>query len=209
MNSEIQGDPRIEFFDRIAGDWDGWHNLEELFANFASEFERFGIQLEETVVDVGCGTGNLTKALLSRLGESGKVVALDISPEMLKQAKAKCHDPRVTWFLTSADRIPVADNDCDRVICFSAWPHFQNAAAVIQEIRRILKPDGYCHVLHFISRKKVNSIHKEAHPSVKTDILIPADELAELFKKEGFVIEETVDNSDRYLLSAQNKDKSI
>jgi len=45
-----------------------------------------GVNPDETVLDVGCGTGNLTGALLARLSATGRVIAVDISPRMIEVA---------------------------------------------------------------------------------------------------------------------------
>ncbi len=209
MKKNLHYDPRIGFFNQIASDWDSWHDLADLESNLSAIFDKFAIFPDETIVDVGCGTGNLTTSLLPRLGERGKIIALDISPEMLKLARAKCSDSRVAWFLSTADHIPAEDNTCDRVICFSAWPHFERAISVIQEIRRVLKPDGHCHILHVISRESVNSIHREAHPSVTMDTLLPVVQVAEQFKSECFMVEEAIDNADRYLLSVRKQENPL
>lgn len=198
-------DPRQPFFDTIAEAWDGWHDLAILTLQLNAAFERFGVQPSETVVDIGCGTGNLTQALLPHLGPDGAVVALDISPAMLQRAQGKITDARVTWCETSADRIPMADASCDRAICFSAWPHFEHPDAVIAEIRRVLRPGGHAHILHLISKEAVNRIHSEAHPSVHADHLAPVGEVAAQFQLGGFVVLETQDDAAGYRLTAQKR----
>lgn len=194
-------DPRIVFFDSIAEAWDGWHDLDLLAEKLNTEFDGFGIQSCETVLDVGCGTGNLTRVLLRRLDSEGRLIALDISPVMLERAREKIGDPRVTWVQASAERIPVADASCDRILCFSAWPHFEDQQAVVREFQRVLKPGGCIHIFHFISRDEVNRIHGEAHPSVSADLLAPVREVASLFERSGFTVLSLADDAYRYSLN--------
>jgi len=198
-------DPRIAFFDSIADAWDGWHDLALLASKLDAEFDGFGIRDAETVLDVGCGTGNLTRALLGRLGPDGRVIALDISPVMLERARQKIADPRVAWIRAPANRIPVAEAACDRVLCFSAWPHFEQREKVVSEFFRVLRPGGCVHILHLISRDEVNRVHGQAHPSVRADLLAPVREVATLFEQGGFVVRSTTDNACRYLLTVQKE----
>ncbi|MDD4017978.1 MAG: class I SAM-dependent methyltransferase [Kiritimatiellae bacterium] len=203
MENKPLEDPRIDFFDSIAGAWDGWHDLPALAKRLDAEFDGFGIRASETVLDVGCGTGNLTLNLLNRLGSGGRVTALDISQVMLDRAQEKIRDPRVTWMRASADRIPVADASCDRIICFSSWPHFVDPVAVVREFRRVLRSDGNAHILHLISREEVNRIHGQGHPSVRADQLKPVQETAGLFERDGFKLVAMADDSGRYLLTVR------
>ncbi|HPK38146.1 MAG TPA: class I SAM-dependent methyltransferase [Kiritimatiellia bacterium] len=203
MENNPREDPRIAFFDSIAGAWDGWHDLAALAKRLDAEFEGFGIRASETVLDVGCGTGNLTLSLLNRLGSGGRVIALDISQAMLDRAQQKIRDPRVTWIRASAGLIPVADASCDRIICFSVWPHFGDPAAVVREFRRVLRADGSVHILHLISREEVNRIHGQGDPSIRDDQLKPVQETAGLFERDGFTLVATADGSDRYLVTVR------
>ena len=204
MTSNNAANPRIEFFDMIADQWDGWHDLRELGCNLDAILEKFGIDPGATVVDAGCGTGNLTVSLLNgTLGPSGRIVAVDISEKMLDLARRKVTDPRVTWHCGPVDQLPLDDGTVDHVICFSAWPHFQDPAAVTREFRRVLRAGGSLHILHLISRADVNRIHVQAHPSVRHDILVPASETAKVLKMHGFRIINMTDDDRRYLITAR------
>ncbi|MCG2661048.1 MAG: class I SAM-dependent methyltransferase, partial [Kiritimatiellae bacterium] len=109
MRTKPVCDPRSVFFDSIADKWDAWHDLPDLALNLDSCLAQFGMQEKEVVLDVGCGTGNLTMALLRRMGLSGRIIAIDISKQMLEQARKKVGDTRVTWHQASAGRIPVGE----------------------------------------------------------------------------------------------------
>lgn len=205
MENKTSADPRIVFFDSMAAVWDGWHDLAMLATRLDAEFDGLGIGASERILDVGCGTGNLTLNLLKRLGAAGRVVALDISPVMLERAQQKLNDPRVTWLQATAGQLPLADAAVDRIICFSAWPHFEDQSSVVREFRRVLRPGGCVHILHLISREEVNRIHEQAHPSVRADVLARAKEVAFLFEDDDFTILTAVDEADRYLLTARKE----
>ena len=203
MTHNTDPNPRIGFFDTIADQWDGWHDLRELACNLDAILGKFAIDPGSTVVDAGCGTGNLAVSLLNGiLGPSGRIVAVDISEKMLALARRKVTDPRVTWHCGQADRLPLEDGAADHVICFSAWPHFHDSTAVTREFRRVLRTGGFLHILHLISRSEVNRIHAHAHPSVRADILAPAGETARLLEAHGFRVMDMTDDVKRYLITA-------
>jgi ubiquinone/menaquinone biosynthesis C-methylase UbiE len=200
----VKTDPRTAFFDAVADKWDGWQDLPKQEKALADALEAFGVRPDETIADIGCGTGTLTRVLLRRLGAAGRVVAVDFSQAMLDRARAKTADPRVAWLRAPADGLAaVADGACDRVICYSAWPHFADPAAVVREFRRILKPGGAAHILHLISRDQVNHIHRHAsNPAIHRDTLPPANELAALFTSLGFTVTDVRDDDAGFLVTA-------
>lgn len=195
-------DPREGFFDSIAHKWDGWEDQETLAGRMDALLVELGVEPEERVVDMGCGTGNLTSALLRRLGPGGRVEAVDISPGMLGVARSKVEDPRVAWHLASAAALPLRTSSCDRVLCYAVWPHFDPVRAAATEITRVLKPKGRLHVVHGISRERVNAIHASAGEAVRGDVLPPGQEVASLLRELGFQVERLVDTDVRYLVTA-------
>lgn len=199
-----QFDPQRAFFDRLAEKWDSFQNIAELESKLDAFFDAIGLGVSEKVIDLGCGTGNVTAALLKRLGPDGRIWGVDFSGVMLDKARAKITDPRAQWLQTDAAALPLASGSCDRVICFSAWPHFRNPAAVIRELGRVLKPGGETSVFHFISRGQVNHIHQTAHDSaVHDDVLPPASELAALFTAQNWTVVEQADDAAHYLVRAK------
>jgi demethylmenaquinone methyltransferase/2-methoxy-6-polyprenyl-1,4-benzoquinol methylase len=198
----MNGNPRAAFFDAIADKWDGWECLTSLRQGFATGFDAMGVNPDETVLDVGCGTGNLTSALLARLSATGRVIAVDISPRMIEVARHKVCDERVAWHTVDASRLPLSAEQCDRVFCFSVWPHFEDPGAAAIEFRRVLKPGGQLHIWHLISRARVNEIHATASAAVNQDRLPPAEETAAMLGRLGFEIASLADTAEHYLVTA-------
>ncbi len=200
-------DEKAGFFDGIADKWDGWDDLEALARRFAVGLEQLGVAPAETVLDVGCGTGNLTEALLARLGPSGRVVAVDISPRMIEVARSKVRDERVSWHVADARQLPLPAASCDRVVCYSVWPHFDDVAATGAELARVLRPSGALHVWHLIGRARVNQIHASAGPAVHKDILRPAGETARVLSSLGLHVTEAVEDEAHYLVTATKAER--
>jgi len=198
----VSGNTKMSFFDEIAGKWDGWEDLDLLAAKLAAGLDEFGVKPNETVLDVGCGTGNLTQALLGKLSDEGRVVAVDFAPAMVAGAQDKVTDPRVNWHVADAMQLPIGDESVDRVICFSVWPHFDDHRAVLKELRRVLRAAGTLHVWHLSSRDTINEIHASAGDAVSSDVLHPVEETARLLEQHGLSPYEVIDDDSRYLVSA-------
>ena len=192
----------VEFFDTIAPQWDSWHDLQKVGSDLDKGLLHFGVRHDEHVLDVGCGTGNLTAALLHRLKENGRVTAIDISEAMINNARSKIKDPRVTWIHGSVETPGTVPDSFDRIICFSVWPHLTNTEETGKLLYSILKPGGKLHIWHLISRDEDNRIHSQSSPAVKSHLLAPAREMASLLETIGFAIEETTDNEKEYLITA-------
>jgi len=194
---------RREFFDRIAAEWDGLVDLAEMANRLRAGLRDVDVAASSTVIDLGCGTGNLTLALLERLDATGRVVAADFSPLMLREAQRKVTDPRVRWIVADAAELPVENASIDCVICFSAWPHFPEPRHVLSEVCRVLRPGGALHIWHAASRATINQIHAEVDPAVEHDLLAPAETLAALVSECGLEPYQVVDDDERYVVRAR------
>jgi SAM-dependent methyltransferase len=88
------------------------------------------------VVDLGAGTGKLTRALLA-VGH--RVIAIEPLPEMLELLPAAA--PGAAAILGTAEVIPLPDATADVVTCAQAFHWFDHAVA-LPEIARVLRPGG-------------------------------------------------------------------
>jgi ubiquinone/menaquinone biosynthesis C-methylase UbiE len=106
-----------------------------LFENNFSKIFTSKIKKNHTVLDVGCGTGRLTKKLLKK---TKKVYALDNSREMLNYAPktAKLH-------LGSAFQLPFEKNKFDFVVSMDLILHFKNYMKILDEMIRVTKKNGH------------------------------------------------------------------
>jgi demethylmenaquinone methyltransferase/2-methoxy-6-polyprenyl-1,4-benzoquinol methylase len=196
---------KAAYFDAIAGNWDGWEDLPRVATRLAAGLEELGVGEDETVLDAGCGTGNLTQVLLKKLSSAGRVIAVDISPRMIEVARRKVSDPRVAWENADIRRLPLEDATCDRAICYSVWPHVDDPGEAAREIGRVLKPGGRLHIWHLDSRQKINSVHAAVDGPISHDLLPPASKTADLLESLGFIVSAAIDASDRYLVTATRR----
>jgi demethylmenaquinone methyltransferase/2-methoxy-6-polyprenyl-1,4-benzoquinol methylase len=102
--------------------------------------EQLAIDPDDRVLDVGCGTGFATEALLEY---SDNVHGLDQSVHQLEKAWAKLgkHDP-VQFYRGDAERLPFADDTFDVVWSSGSIEYWPEPVAALKEFRRVTVPEG-------------------------------------------------------------------
>jgi SAM-dependent methyltransferase len=100
-----------------------------------------------TCIEVGCGPGRMTGALADRFDN---VVALDVSPAMLEQARGNVTAANVRFQLVSGERLDgVDDGVADVLVCYLVLQHLPDASVVrlyLREFARVLAPRGEAYV---------------------------------------------------------------
>jgi ubiquinone/menaquinone biosynthesis C-methylase UbiE len=100
----------------------------------------------EALLDVGCGTGSLTRMAASELGEGSRVAGIDASPEMIEIARKKAvrNAPGIEFSLAPIEKLPFADGEFDVVLSSFMLHHLPDdlKAQGLAEVRRVLKPGG-------------------------------------------------------------------
>jgi SAM-dependent methyltransferase len=98
--------------------------------------ERLAIAPSKTVLDLGAGTGKLTRALVPR---AARVIAVEPGPEMLAQLLHAV--PGARALLGAAESIPLEADSVDAVVCGQSFHWFRTDES-LHEIRRVLRPGG-------------------------------------------------------------------
>lgn len=128
-----------EFFARSAGQWDRLRR--ELYgAAFGDAALRGLLPRTWVVADLACGTGTVTAALAAHVA---RVIAVDNSPAMLKAAARRVAEhANVDLRRGDLAALPVDDGACDAALLLLALTYTLDAAPVLRESARILKPGG-------------------------------------------------------------------
>jgi ubiquinone/menaquinone biosynthesis C-methylase UbiE len=96
----------------------------------------------ETVLEIGSGTGRVTRHLRRVLPSSCTLIASDISPDMLAVAKEKLSSENIDWRIIDAQDLPLEDNSIDLVVSCFAFMFVEDKAKAFQEVKRVLKKGG-------------------------------------------------------------------
>lgn len=121
----------------------------------------------ESVLDLGCGPGELALALARRVGPNGRVAGIDLSKALIAGArrKAKRAGLAIDYRVASVEQLPFADGSVDVVVSSLVMHHLapEVLARAVREIRRVLKPGGRVFVIDFQSLAQAGTGHSSAH----------------------------------------------
>ncbi len=104
---------------------------------------RLDLRGDETVLDAGCGTGQVTATLLERLPR-GRVVALDGSQQMLEAARSRfAGDGRVSYVHADLSQpLPLDPDSVDAIVSTSTFHWVKDHDALFRHLAAVLRPDG-------------------------------------------------------------------
>jgi ubiquinone/menaquinone biosynthesis C-methylase UbiE len=115
--------------------------------------EHAKLQPGMTVLDIGCGPGRLTIPAARQVGPSGKVVALDLQPGMLRRAQEKAQAANLTniqFLQGGAGEGKLREFQADRALLVTVLGEIPDREAALKEIFEVLKPGGILSVTEII-----------------------------------------------------------
>ncbi|MDE2150443.1 MAG: bifunctional demethylmenaquinone methyltransferase/2-methoxy-6-polyprenyl-1,4-benzoquinol methylase UbiE [Gammaproteobacteria bacterium] len=142
-------------FSSVAGKYDLMNDLMSL--GIHRLWKRFAVDLAaaipgERLLDLAGGTGDLARALRTRVGERGLVVLSDINAEMLGEGRRRLADAGyldIPPVRADAQRLPFADTSFDCITIGFGLRNVTDKSAALYSMHRALKPGGRALVLEF------------------------------------------------------------
>ena len=107
--------------------------------------DRLGIHPGDTVLELGPGPGVFTLPVAQRVGPRGRVIAVDIQPEMIARLEARLRWAGVTnveAHTASAYELPIPDESIDRAFLITVLLEIPDPNRALKELQRVLKPGG-------------------------------------------------------------------
>lgn len=104
------------------------------------------IKKGDTVIDLGSGAGNDCFVARAEAGESGKIIGIDFTPQMIERARDNVKHrgfTNIEFVQGDIENMPVDSNLADVVVSNCVLNLVPNKKAVFEEIHRVLKPDGH------------------------------------------------------------------
>lgn len=97
----------------------------------------------EQILDVGCGPGFYVAELAEEVGDTGSVVGIDASADMLAVAARRSEGrPNVAFHEADATSLPVEDGRFDAVVSVQVLEYVPDADRALAEMHRALRPGG-------------------------------------------------------------------
>ncbi len=191
------------FFNERAAVWD--ENFAEKDTSRLRELARvLDLKPGSVVLDAGTGTGVFLPFILDRIGEEGRIVALDYAQEMLKRTRAKNLSHNIVFLCADVVNLPLPDAVFDCIVCYSSFPHFRNKPKALAQMNRVLKAGGALHICHTSSRERINQIHSQISV-VKNDFIPDDAEMKLMLKGAGFGNISIEANGKSYLVTARKR----
>ena len=147
MDLQTYRETSLQTWDRMAP---GWEDRREWILGFTGTInewlvDQVGPQPGDSILDVAAGTGDLGFAAARRVGEEGKVLCTDFSPEMVEAARRngeRAGLSNVEFRVLDAERMDLDDGSFDGVLCRWGYMLMADPATALAETRRVLRDGG-------------------------------------------------------------------
>jgi len=189
-----------EYFNTLASEWNRMMPDEPRLKDLLM---RFDIRPGDRILDIGTGTGRMARHLADLAGPAGLVVAQDFALQMILEGRQLQADKRILWVCDDCHNLATASEAFDKVLCFSAFPHFQDQCRTLEEMHRVLVPGGRLLILHLDSSETLNAFHASLDGPVSNDHLPSASSLLNIMQSNGFHSVTAMEDEKLYWVEAE------
>jgi SAM-dependent methyltransferase len=150
-----------------------------------------GLRDGETVLDLGSGGGIDCFLAAKQVGPSGRVIGVDMTPEMLAKARANAERvgaPNVEFRLGEIERLPMADRSADVIVSNCVVNLSPDKSAVFREAFRVLRPGGRLAIADVVASAPLPDAVRRDAAALAGCIAgaLPIDELRAMLSAAGF-----------------------
>lgn len=145
-------------------------------------------QRKGRILDLGAGTGVVAKYILKKCGVDCKIVALDICQDMLNQI----NETRIEIICSGVEKLPFEDRSFDVVVSRQCLHYVEGVEMVLEEIKRILKPNGVFILAQIVPFDKETSSEWESVIKIRQPLrkwYFTSEEWDELAERHSLILE--------------------
>ncbi|GAA1842455.1 hypothetical protein GCM10009687_04750 [Asanoa iriomotensis] len=185
------------FFATRAATWDA--KFGDDLPAYAAAVAEAALAAGGVAVDVGCGTGRALPALRAAVGPTGRVLGIDITPEMLAVAAERAGSLRALLLLADARRLPLPDGAVDGIFAAGLVAHLPDPTAGLRELARVTRPGGRLVIFHPSGRAALAARHGRP---LRADEPLSPGPLAASTHASGWRLDTYCDDEHRFLALA-------
>ncbi|WP_330654527.1 class I SAM-dependent methyltransferase [Intestinibacter bartlettii] len=136
---DIMKETTVKYFNNTAKDYDNSHDGKFVNCMYQEIIDRVRNLEGDKILDLGCGNGNIINLLKKE--RKADYYGLDISENMIEEAKKKCGED-VKFTVGDSENLPYQDGQFDIIICNASFHHYTKPEVAVKEIKRVLKSGG-------------------------------------------------------------------
>ena len=113
--------------------------------------EALALKKGEIIADIGAGSGYFTLRLARAVGPTGRVYAVDVSPDMIRHLNARIRDAALlnVWSILAPPDDPLLPQPIDRFFVVDVWHHIEDQTKYLALMKKLLKPGGTVVMIDF------------------------------------------------------------
>ena len=124
--------------------------MPDILAQWRHYLDLLTLQADARVLDVGCGSGDALRLLVRTFPAVGEAVGLDknLDRYAANHAQASGEARQISFRSGNGQALPFDDSSFDRVLCVDVLEWVSDPVQALQEIRRVLRPEGVALIVH-------------------------------------------------------------
>lgn len=166
---------------------------------YAAAVRDAGYRPGDAVADVGCGTGRALPYLREAVGPAGRVLGVEVTPEMLAEVRRAGRDAGVALLYGDALHLPLAAGTLGGIFAAGLVNHLPDPVAGLAELARVTRPGGRLALFHPTGRAALAARHGN---TVSADEPLSAGPLAAGLSASGWRLDLYDDAAVRFLALA-------
>jgi ubiquinone/menaquinone biosynthesis C-methylase UbiE len=179
--------------EKAASEMDPWYRGAQERAHVL--VDSLGLHAGETIADVGTGVGHLLPYLVSPIGESGTIFAVDIYPEFIAKTRERIAAkgwPNVHAVLGTERDPKLPANRLDAAILLDTYHHLNYPEATMQGVHRALKSGGRVFIIDYYRYRRNPAASPE---EVSRHIRLDRDDVVKEVEPQGFHLTKQFDHT--------------